>query len=705
MTRRGCALTERMQSAVVRVPDLVTVDHSEVNLASEPVRAASVWIYFGQVIRAYALLSNGVSMVNRVSLPPATAQRSALGLGLAVALAVSVLLPLRAAADVATDPFYSGTISFTRSFDYGIALDCGDEPAGRDSLRWEEFWTVTIDPEPVANGPTVALHNATVRGTLEYTNYQICDTADYAYGLFDGSGPAQVYFSTDGSVVDMELHPVGSHENGVGSGIPGSVTYGGPGVEPRVVPSGWTPNWVAQLPDSGAGTWSGDVAGTYVGIGDNHAYTLGASDRFTAALNAGSARVDVTRAVPGPVVTPTPTPTPTVVTDACPGVPDIQPAGTPCSPPPPVARCDVYWVAPGGTLRVGAATGLLRNDHDPSGLPIRPRVKVISFRRSSHPYTVGTDGALTLKTLRSDAGNRLVITYAVANSAGRMSDDTDVTVLVSARRPKASQLRPCTAGSDNPTHDLRGINKVRATATPAKTPEHIKILEKVIESRAYFTRIKRDRKKAPYKEMDWAQDGCSAPGAANIVLGKRFEFTPACIRHDFGYRNALWMGLFNKYKARVDTAFHSEMTLYCKAEFSGEDRADCVHKANLYYKAVKKFGGSSVPEVASMWDDRVRVRVVTVFQPADNFYVRGRLEDMSVDGYSVRLEVSAAQTGRNTPYRTISRNAGGAGTSVIFDYSFNGMQNLKGIFYKICIDSDRSDDEECSPRQYIDKPG
>src|SRR5580765_274282 len=35
--------------------------------------------------------------------------------------------------------------------------------------------------------------------------------------------------------------------------------------------------------------------------------------------------------------------------------------------------------------------------------------------------------------------------------------------------------------------------------------------------------------------FDWSSDGCSAPLVGNT--GRSFDFTKACKRHDFGYRN------------------------------------------------------------------------------------------------------------------------------------------------------------------------
>ncbi|MEX1206978.1 MAG: phospholipase A2 [Acidimicrobiia bacterium] len=86
----------------------------------------------------------------------------------------------------------------------------------------------------------------------------------------------------------------------------------------------------------------------------------------------------------------------------------------------------------------------------------------------------------------------------------------------------------------------------------------------------------------------WDSDGCSAP-----VLGSGpFDFTLACNRHDFGWRNLkeydteaspVWM-VDNK--DRVDAGFLYDMRIRC-AVVSGIFRIGCDTTARIYYTAVR----------------------------------------------------------------------------------------------------------------------
>jgi hypothetical protein len=93
--------------------------------------------------------------------------------------------------------------------------------------------------------------------------------------------------------------------------------------------------------------------------------------------------------------------------------------------------------------------------------------------------------------------------------------------------------------------------------------------------------------------MDWSTDGCSAP-----VLGNGpYNFSKACLRHDFGYRNLkrientfrqdTWRW---RNKANVDTRFGLDMDDRCR-EFNGFARQPCYSLSGVYEKAVRAFGG------------------------------------------------------------------------------------------------------------------
>jgi hypothetical protein len=86
----------------------------------------------------------------------------------------------------------------------------------------------------------------------------------------------------------------------------------------------------------------------------------------------------------------------------------------------------------------------------------------------------------------------------------------------------------------------------------------------------------------------WESDGCSAP-----VLGSGpFDFSLACSRHDFGWRNLkaidrtgaeVW---HTANKERVDAGFLWDMRTRCAA-FSPIVRIGCDTTARVYYTAVR----------------------------------------------------------------------------------------------------------------------
>ena len=87
--------------------------------------------------------------------------------------------------------------------------------------------------------------------------------------------------------------------------------------------------------------------------------------------------------------------------------------------------------------------------------------------------------------------------------------------------------------------------------------------------------------------LDPSTDGCSAPIVGNSGLS--FDFANACLRHDFGYRNAKDLGLFEDRKATVDRRFLGDMKDHC-ATRSVFLQGACYRWAYTYYHAVKAFG-------------------------------------------------------------------------------------------------------------------
>ncbi len=96
--------------------------------------------------------------------------------------------------------------------------------------------------------------------------------------------------------------------------------------------------------------------------------------------------------------------------------------------------------------------------------------------------------------------------------------------------------------------------------------------------------------------FDWATDLCSAPLVGNT--GRSFNFTEACHRHDFGYRNTrlldqrygsgkYWNGDARK---RIDKQFLADMKHHCGGRRL-IDRPTCYSWAYTFYGAVRVGGG------------------------------------------------------------------------------------------------------------------
>ena len=92
--------------------------------------------------------------------------------------------------------------------------------------------------------------------------------------------------------------------------------------------------------------------------------------------------------------------------------------------------------------------------------------------------------------------------------------------------------------------------------------------------------------------FDWDSDKCSAPlfGSA----GKTYDFSLACRRHDFAYRNLSRLDGGKRWtaalRARVDDRFMSDMRADCAARPTVQ-RPACRAWARLYFSAVRQFAG------------------------------------------------------------------------------------------------------------------
>lgn len=87
--------------------------------------------------------------------------------------------------------------------------------------------------------------------------------------------------------------------------------------------------------------------------------------------------------------------------------------------------------------------------------------------------------------------------------------------------------------------------------------------------------------------LNWTTDGCSAPLVGN--RGASFDFTEACLRHDFGYRNTKALGVFGQRKVQIDDRFLADMKDHC-ATRSVSLQPSCYRWAYTFYYAVRRFG-------------------------------------------------------------------------------------------------------------------
>jgi hypothetical protein len=118
-----------------------------------------------------------------------------------------------------------------------------------------------------------------------------------------------------------------------------------------------------------------------------------------------------------------------------------------------------------------------------------------------------------------------------------------------------------------------------------------------VESLLYATTLSTfvaTAKRPPDTWFDWSTDYCSAPLVGSTGLS--FDFTNACRRHDFGYRNLklieqrygddAWNSASRK---RVDQTFLADMRSHCAGR-AFTLRAQCYTWAQTFYGAVRLGG-------------------------------------------------------------------------------------------------------------------
>ncbi|KAK4117908.1 hypothetical protein N656DRAFT_774132 [Canariomyces notabilis] len=104
----------------------------------------------------------------------------------------------------------------------------------------------------------------------------------------------------------------------------------------------------------------------------------------------------------------------------------------------------------------------------------------------------------------------------------------------------------------------------------------------------------------------WDSDGCSS--SPDNPFG--FPFIPACHRHDFGYRNYKAQNRFTDAgKLRIDNNFRIDLYYQCAGS---SVRGVCEALAEVYYAAVRAFGGETQPgkrdeELVKIYEEKVAI--------------------------------------------------------------------------------------------------
>ena len=89
------------------------------------------------------------------------------------------------------------------------------------------------------------------------------------------------------------------------------------------------------------------------------------------------------------------------------------------------------------------------------------------------------------------------------------------------------------------------------------------------------------------QRLDFSTDECTAPVFGSS--GRTYDFTDACLRHDFGYRNYGPLGLIEERRRSVDERFLADMQAHCATRPHAEV-VSCLGWARDYYRAVRTFG-------------------------------------------------------------------------------------------------------------------
>lgn len=122
------------------------------------------------------------------------------------------------------------------------------------------------------------------------------------------------------------------------------------------------------------------------------------------------------------------------------------------------------------------------------------------------------------------------------------------------------------------------------TASADLSPSQLRSVTDTYLFSQSLSQFGRTRAARPYaSQLDWSSDACS--NSPDNPFG--FNFTPACHRHDFGYRNYKRQGRFTEStRLSIDNKFKSDLYTVCGTNWA------CRRTADVYYAAVRQFGNS-----------------------------------------------------------------------------------------------------------------
>ncbi|MFC8920790.1 phospholipase A2 [Streptomyces sp. NPDC057116] len=145
-----------------------------------------------------------------------------------------------------------------------------------------------------------------------------------------------------------------------------------------------------------------------------------------------------------------------------------------------------------------------------------------------------------------------------------------------------------TAGTAAADHDTRPAATALTLVLPVAAPTVREQADRIMN--LTYREFARTPRVAPF---NWTTDGCSVPtGYAPYSE----VFRPACVQHDFGYRNyganhELRLSPTRETKNWIDGRFRTEMERVCQDTYLTPLRhLNCVNAAQAYYLAVSVGG-------------------------------------------------------------------------------------------------------------------